>query len=68
MSQAVQVPEISTTTPPFYYELPPVENRIREEQPIQDNTVSSTHPLSSRDDIAAMERLIGYLSDSEGDQ
>lgn len=66
MSQPVQDQEISSTSAPFnqtsYLNIP-----VNEDQPTQDNFVSSTISLHSRDAIAAMERLVGadYLSDEE---
>lgn len=64
MEQPVQVPDISSTTPPF--QLSSLSNGGRD-LPIQVNDVSSRTTIQSREVLAALERLVGadYLSDDD---
>jgi hypothetical protein len=67
MEQPVQVPEISSTTPPFQTQPSnPGRQEIRN-QPVQVNVVSSRTSIQSREVFAALERLI-RTSDEDSDE
>ena len=67
MEQPIQVPDISSTTPPFQLSSSPTGRQESEDQPVQVNVVSSRTSIQSREVMAALERLVGadYLSDDD---
>lgn len=65
MDRPVQVPEISSTTPPFEFSSS-FRGQHNADQSVQVNVISSTTTIQSREVIAALERLVGdSLSDED---